>query len=224
MRRIDSLDDIAEGLSALVRLDPRLRAVVAAAGEVPLRRTPPGFESMASIILAQQVSRASAEAMAGRLAALIDPLDAAGVLRAGEPALRAAGLSRAKQRTLLALAAAIEGDGLDLTRLAEAEAGEATRRLTALPGVGPWTAQLYLLACAGHPDVFPAGDVALRGAVGHALGIDPRPPVAALERLAESWSPWRSVAARLFWAYWRQLRGREAAPAAAAPETTVKSG
>ncbi|TIS00610.1 MAG: DNA-3-methyladenine glycosylase 2 family protein, partial [Mesorhizobium sp.] len=82
----------------------------------------------------------------------------------------------------------------------------------AVPGIGPWTAECYLLFAAGHPDVFPARDVALQTAVGHALGIDPRPPEKTLIRLAESWSPWRGVASRLFWAYYRELKGRDAAP------------
>lgn len=222
MQRIETLDDIAEGLDALARLDPRLAAVIAAAGEVPLRRVTPGFASMAGIIAAQQVSRASADAMMARLAALVDPLEAAGVLAAGEPALRAAGLSRAKQRALLALAEAIEGGGLDLTRLAMAEAQEATALLTAMPGIGPWTAQIYLLICAGHPDIFPARDVALQGAVGAAFGMTPRPGATALDEIALAWTPWRSVAARLFWAYWRHLRGRDAAPVSFAPGEAQK--
>lgn len=213
MRRIETPDDIAEGLAALARLDPRLTAVIDAAGEVPLRRVPAGFASLASIVVSQQVSRASADAMLGRLAALVDPLDAGGILACGEDAFRAAGLSRPKQRTLLAVARAVTEDGLDLDRLAAEDAGQAMARLTAISGIGPWTAEVYLLSCAGHPDVFPARDVALQGAVGHAFGIEPRPAAKALGELAESWAPWRAVAARLFWAYWRGLRGRDAAPA-----------
>ena len=212
MRRIASHDDIAEGIEGLVRLDPRLRAVVEAAGPVPLRLVEPGFASLAGIVLGQQVSRASADAMAARLAALVDPLDAANVLAAGEEALRAAGLSRAKQATLLALAGAVAHDGLDLHHLAGEEAGAAIARLTALRGIGPWTAEVYLLFCAGHPDLFPARDVALQSAVGHALSISPRPGDKALSALAESWAPWRGVAARLFWAYYRTMHGRDAAP------------
>lgn len=213
MRRIETPDDIAEGLAALVRLDPRLAAVVEAAGEVPLRRVPAGFASLASIVVSQQVSRASADAMLGRLAALVDPLDAGGILACGEDVFRAAGLSRPKQKTLLAVARAVAQDGLDLDRLAADDAERAMARLTAISGIGPWTAEVYLLSCAGHPDVFPARDVALQGAVGHAFGIEPRPAAKALSELAESWAPWRAVAARLFWAYWRGLRGRDAAPA-----------
>ena len=84
--------------------------------------------------------------------------------------------------------------------------------MTRIPGIGPWTAQCYLLFSAGHPDVFPARDVALQTAVGHGLGLAPRPGEKALARLAESWMPFRSVAARLFWAYYREIRGKEGAP------------
>ena len=212
MRRIATHDDIAEGIEALMRLDPRLAPVAAAAGEVPLRLSEPGFASLAGIVVAQQVSRASADAMTARLDALIGPLDAAAVLAAGEDALRAAGLSHAKQATLLAIARAVVDDGLDLRGLAARDAAAAIARLTALRGVGPWTAEVYLLFCAGHPDIFPARDVALQSAVGHALSIAPRPPEKALYLLAESWAPWRGVAARLFWAYYRHMHGGDAAP------------
>jgi DNA-3-methyladenine glycosylase II len=212
MRRIASHDDIAEGIKALARLDPRLRAVAAVAGPVPLRLIEPGFASLTGIVLGQQVSRASADAMAARLAALIDPLDAEGVLAAGEETLRAAGLSRAKQATVLAIARAVVEGGLDLDSLSGEDAGAAMARLTALRGIGPWTAEVYLLFCAGHPDLFPARDVALQSAVGHALSISPRPGDRALSALAESWAPWRGVAARLFWAYYSTRRGRDAVP------------
>ena len=212
MRRIVTPDDIAEGLDALTRRDPRLAAVAAIAGPVPLRLAEPGFASLAGIVIGQQVSRASADAMSARLAALVDPLDAPGVLAGGEDILRAAGLSRAKQATLLGLARAVTVDRLDLHRLTGLEAAESIARLTALRGIGPWTAEVYLLFCAGHPDIFPARDVALQSAVGHALGIAPRPAEKALSALAESWAPWRGVAARLFWAYYRTMHGREAAP------------
>jgi DNA-3-methyladenine glycosylase II len=211
MQRIATLDDVSRGLDALVALDPRLEAVRAAAGEVPLRLSEPGFRSLASIIVSQQVSRASAEAIFGRLTGLLDPLTAEAVLAADETVFREAGLSRPKQRGLLAVAQAV-ADGLDLGHLCSLDAGEAIAALTAVPGIGPWTAECYLLFAAGHPDVFPARDVALQSAVGHALGIAPRPPEKALIRLAESWAPWRGVASRLFWAYYRELKGRDAAP------------
>ncbi|MBZ9866885.1 DNA-3-methyladenine glycosylase [Mesorhizobium sp. CA15] len=211
MQRIASLDDIATGLDALCRIDPRLAAVRGRAGEVPLRLSEPGFQSLASIIVSQQVSRASADAIFGRLVKLVDPLTPQAILAAGEGVFREAGLSRPKQRGLLAVAEAVAG-GLDLEHLCTLDAGEAIAAMTAVPGIGPWTAECYLLFAAGHPDVFPSRDVALQTAVGHALGIDPRPPEKMLIRLAESWSPWRGVASRLFWAYYRELKGRDAAP------------
>ncbi|MCT8998033.1 DNA-3-methyladenine glycosylase family protein [Chelativorans intermedius] len=214
MQRIETPNDIALGLDALVARDPRLAPVRVAAGDVPLRRSPPGFASLASVIVAQQVSRASAEAMLARLCRLVDPLTPARLLAAGEAALVEAGLSRAKQRALSALAAALVDRSLDLEHLDTQPPEEAVAALTAVPGIGPWTAEVYLLVAAGHADIFPAGDVALRGAVAHALALEERPSAESLARMAESWRPWRSVAARLFWAYWRELRGREAAPAA----------
>lgn len=213
MRRIATLDDVSRGLDALCVIDPRLARVREMAGEVPLRLSEPGFRSLASIMVSQQVSRASADAIFGRLTKLLDPLTAQAILDAGEDAFREAGLSRPKQRGLIAAAHAVAG-GLDLNHLCSLDADEAMALLTAVPGIGPWTAEVYLLFAAGHPDIFPARDVALQSAVGHALGIDPRPPAKALIAIAESWSPWRGVASRLFWAYYRELRGREAAPPA----------
>jgi DNA-3-methyladenine glycosylase II len=213
MQRIATLDDISRGLDALCALDPRLEKVRGMAGEVPLRLSEPGFGSLASIIVSQQVSRASADAIFGRLVRLVDPLTPQAILAAGEEVFREAGLSRPKQRGLTAIAQAV-AEGLDLLHLCSLDAERAIATMTAVPGIGPWTAECYLLFAAGHPDVFPARDVALQTAVGHALGIDPRPPEKALIRLAESWSPWRGIASRLFWAYYRELKGQDAAPAA----------
>ena len=213
MQRIATPDDISHGLEALMLLDPRLKGVRAAAGEVPLRLSEPGFASLASIITAQQVSRASADAIFGRLTKLLDPLTPQAVLGAGDEVFRRAGLSRPKQRGLRAMAAAVTA-GLDLDGVCLLEADEATAALTAVPGIGPWTAQCYLLFAAGHPDVFPAGDVALQSAAAHALGLAPRPGAKQLAAIAESWRPWRGVASRLLWAYYRQMSGRDAAPPA----------
>lgn len=216
MRRISSLDDIDAGLEALVSADQRLLAVRARAGDVPLRLVEPGFASLASIVVSQQVSTASAAAIFGRLSAFHDPLTPGAVLSGGEEVLRRAGLSRPKIRTVLALAQSV-ADGLDLAHLCGLDGEEAIARLTALPGIGPWSAQLYLLSCAGHPDVFPARDVALQAAVADGLELAARPGERELAGIAESWAPWRSVAARLFWSYYRTMRGREGAPLAANP-------
>lgn len=211
MRPISTLEDIAAGLDALCRLDPRLEAVRAAAGDVPLRRIDPGFASLVSIVVAQQVSRASADAILARLSRLAAPLSPQTLLAAEEVLFREAGLSRPKQRTLLALSESVVR-GLDLAHVCDLDAEEAIALLTSVSGIGRWTAEVYLLTAAGHPDVFPARDVALQSAVGHALGIAPRPDEKRLIQIAESWSPHRGVASRLFWAYYSQIRGWEGAP------------
>lgn len=212
MARIESLDHIREGLAELQRLDPRLTAVCAVAGDVPLRLRSPGFESLASIIVAQQISRASADAIFGRLSGLVSPLTGAGLLAAEDAVFRQAGLSRPKQLALLAISEAVVGDRLDLDGIVALDADDAVEAMTKVRGVGTWTAEVYLLACAGHPDVFPARDVALQSAVGHAFGLAMRPDAKSLARTAESWAPWRAVAARLFWAYYARIKGREVAP------------
>ena len=216
-RRIATMEDIVEGLEALAVLDPRLVHVIEHAGQVPLRLSHPGFDSLISIVISQQVSRASADAILNRFIRLLDPMTPQAVLQAPDSVFREAGLSRPKQRTVLALAAAV-CDGLDLAELVALDADSALKRLTSVTGIGPWTAEVYLLFCAGHPDIFPAKDVALQSAVGHALGIQPRPDDRTLTALAESWSPWRGVAARLFWAYYREMKGKDAAPPLRPPE------
>jgi DNA-3-methyladenine glycosylase II len=213
MRRITGHDDIEAGLAALCMADPRLAAVREFAGEVPLRLSEPGFASLASIIVSQQVSRASADAIFGRFVRLVDPLTPQTVLAAGDDTFRAAGFSRPKQKAMRSAAEAVAA-GLDLTALCDLPADAAIARLTAVSGIGPWTAEVYLLFAAGHADVFPSRDVALQSAVAHALGHERRPAHAALSSIAESWAPWRGVAARLFWSYYRTMRGRDALPPA----------
>jgi DNA-3-methyladenine glycosylase II len=222
MFRISTARDVESALDALCSADRRLQAVRQRAGPIPLRLSPPGFESLASIIVSQQVSRASADAIMQRLTRLVDPLTPAALLGAGDGIFREAGLSRPKQRAVVAAAAAAR-DGLDLVSLCSLDAADAVARMTAVPGIGPWTAQCYLLFAAGHPDIFPAGDVALQTAVGRALAVDPRPGERQLASIAESWSPFRSSAARLFWAYYREIRGKEAAPTPKIVEKSMDS-
>ncbi|GHD18934.1 DNA-3-methyladenine glycosylase family protein [Tianweitania populi] len=212
MRHIETLEHVTEDLDALVAADPRLAPVRSAAGDIPLRLVPPGFASLAGIITSQQVSRASADAIFARFLSLVDPLTPEILLAAPESVFREAGQSRAKQRTLLALARACVDGRLQLETMRERPAEAAIADLTAVPGIGPWTAEVYLMFCAGHPDIFPAHDVALQTAVGQALHIEPRPSAKALARIADSWSPHRSVAARLFWAYYAVIRRRDALP------------
>jgi DNA-3-methyladenine glycosylase II len=205
LRTIDSEADIAAGLAALVAADPRLAGIQARAGPVPLRRRAGGFEGLAAIVTGQQISSTAAAAIWGRLTQAVLPFTPEALLGASEPTLKVAGLSRAKIRTLTGLAVAVSG-GLDLDRLGQVPAQDAVAALATLDGIGPWTAECYLLFCLGHPDVFPAGDLALQVAVQHGLGLERRPSDKALRAIAAEWSPWRAVAARLFWAYYRTLR------------------
>ena len=200
---------LRQAAEALRQKDPGLvERLVAVGGPPPLRRREPGFAGLAAIIVSQQVSVASAKAIFGRLEARIAPLDAARVAAATEDDLRACGLSSPKIRALHSLAQAVVDRGLDLAGLAELDAEDAHTALVAVKGVGPWTADIFLLFCLGHPDAFPAGDLALQEAAKLALGLKTRPDTARLERIAERWRPWRGVAARMLWAYYRGVKDR----------------
>ncbi|MBD9495103.1 MULTISPECIES: DNA-3-methyladenine glycosylase [unclassified Ensifer] len=212
MRIIRTHEDIEAGLSGLVMLDARLGHVVARAGPVPLRRTDPGYRGLASIIVSQMVSKASAAAIWRRMEEKLGEVTAAGVNSLSDEDCRAIGLSRAKAEALRRVAEVVVRGQIDLDAICNIEGSEAIRELTAIKGVGRWTAEVYLLFCAGHPDVFPSGDVALQNAIGHGLGLELRPSAREIDSLAASWSPWRSVAARLFWAYYSQEMRRDAVP------------
>lgn len=210
MRTLDTEADLAEGLKHLARADKRLKAVIKAAGTLPVRRQAAGFEGLARIVVSQQLSAASANAIWRKVAAAIPAVTPAAIAAADDATLRGAGLSGGKMKTLRAVAAACLG-GLDLDHLATRPAEEAIAALTAISGIGPWTADIYLLFSLGHADVFPVGDLALRIAVAGAFGLDPMPSQKELAQIAAAWSPWRGVAAILFWAYYPTLRTRKPA-------------
>ena len=213
MRIIRGEDDILEGLAALRSIDARLDAVIAAAGPVPLRLAVPGFAGLAEIIVAQMVSKASAAAIWRRIAAAAGgPVTAQSYLAIAPAEAALLGLSGAKADTLARLATALDDGTFDLAPLTQLAGGEAIARLTAIKGIGLWTAEVYLMFCGGHVDIFPSGDVALRSAVGRALQLDPRPGDRQTREIASVWAPWRSVAARLFWAYYAASMGRDGVP------------
>jgi len=209
---IHTKSDLEIALKRLIVADPRLAPVFARAGQPPLRRRAGGFAGLASIIVAQQLSTASAGAIWGRLSTAFDPLHPAAVRRARTARLQRIGLSAAKIKSLKAIATAIDKGVIDLDGLAEKSADEAHAALTALHGVGPWTADIYLLFCIGHADAWPAGDLALQEAVRHAMGLRQRPTSKEMGPLAEIWRPRRGVAACLLWTYYRAIKGREAPP------------
>ena len=204
---------LKRGLAALAKLDP-VMARLATEGVTPqLRKRPPGFEGLAWIVVGQQVSTASATAIWSRLRAILEPATPEAFLKLSVESLRAAGLSAGKVRTLRAVATEIVEGRLPLDRLHDCPADEAHSLLTRVKGIGPWTADVYLLFCLGHPDAFPSGDLAVQEAARLAYGLEQRPDAKALTALAERWRPWRGVAAKVLWAYYRVAKAREGAPA-----------
>jgi DNA-3-methyladenine glycosylase II len=218
MTRIDTEADIATGLAALLGADPRLVAVAAQAGPLPLRRRAGGFPGLASIMVSQQLSTASASAIWGRLAAAYDPFTPERLIRARATRLASLGLSAPKIRAIKEIAKAIASGRLDCESLPEMPADAAHAALCAVHGIGPWTADIYLLFCLGHPDAWPAGDLALQEAARLAFALPARPSPKETIVLAEAWRPWRGVAARLLWAYYRAAKRRDGAPLATAPD------
>ncbi len=208
MNKIICQQDVDAGLEALVAEHPNLEPIAVATGQLPLRLREPGFAGLCEIIVSQQVSTASAAAIFSRLVALVNPLDAKTLLALGPTPMIKAGLSRAKQASLVDLAHSITLNGLDLDHLCGIPANEAMAQLTKVRGIGPWTAEVFLLFCAGHPDIFPAGDVALQHALGETFNLPTKPDEKTVRKMAGKWSPWRGIAARLFWARYAQLRSR----------------
>ncbi|KMO14713.1 Fe-S cluster assembly protein HesB [Methylobacterium platani JCM 14648] len=209
---LDSEAVLRAGIAALADLDPVMARILAEGATPTLRKRAPGFEGLAGIVVGQQISTASAAAIRGRLVARLPDLTAASLDAAPDAILREAGLSAPKIRALRAAAQAVLGGTLPLDSLHALPADEAHRLLVAVHGIGPWTADVYLLFCLGHPDAFPAGDLALQEAARLADGLEARPSAAALTRRAEAWRPWRGVAATMLWAYYRVARARDGAP------------
>jgi len=203
-----------EGLAVLARRDPDLATIEARAGPLPWRRRDPGFPGLLRGICGQMISNQAAAAIWGRLSALPGALDPRGLLALEEEALRGAGLSRPKVAHARALAAAVAEGRLDLAALREAPEEAVVAALSALPGLGRWTAEIHLLFGFERPDVFPAGDLALAAALAHLKSLPKRPKPRALAAMAEAFAPWRSLAARLLWHHWRHVTGRPAGEAA----------
>jgi DNA-3-methyladenine glycosylase II len=212
MRMIDSEAALDDALADLVRLDPELgfvaAEVAAAMGRPRLRKRPPGFPGLVAAVIGQQVSTASAAAMMRRVEERFGAVSPADVAAADDEALRACGLSRAKMVTLRAAADAVISGRCRLDNLGDLPADAAHRMLVGIKGVGPWTADIYLLFCLGHPDAFPAGDLALQEAVRLARGLPARPDARALGAIAERWRPLRGAAATLLWGYYAVRKGR----------------
>ena len=196
--------DVAEGAAWLAAAHPRFADALQATGALPLRLRADGFDALIGAIISQQVSVASANAMRAKMDAQGLTHEAA-IVAAGEEGLRAAGLSRQKIRYSLALAQA----GIDYAALRDAPNDEVIKTLTAIPGVGTWTAQIYAMFSLGRADVFAEGDLALQEAAKTLFALPERPKPKQLALMAEDWSPWRSVAARALFSYYRVVKQRE---------------
>lgn len=203
-------DDVRDGVRALRRKCPIMRKVHDAAGNPPLRRRPAGFEGLARVIVGQQLSVASAEAIWKRTTEICRPFEPHVLMALSDPELVTAGLSRSKIRTLRATAEACI-NGLDLASLESAGEELIHAALTGIVGIGPWTADVYIMFCIGRADAWAPGDLALQIAAQHAMELAERPEGAALRQIGERWRPWRGVAARLLWAYYAALKRKGSA-------------
>ena len=201
----------AQGVAELVQRDADLAAVVAKYGRPPLWTRVPGFPTLLYIILEQQVSLASARALYEKLQEAVRPLTPRRFLKLTEGEMRRLGFSRQKAHYTRLLAEAIQRRELQLHTLHELEDKLARERLIALKGIGPWTADIYLLSALRRPDIWPIGDLALATAVQEVKRLRKRPSPDKLEKMSAPWRPWRAVAARLFWHAYLCKRGQRTA-------------
>lgn len=203
-RIIETEACVAEGAAWLAAHHPDFARAVAETGPLPLRRGPDGFAALLDAIIGQQVSTASADAIWAKLEAA-GLAEERAIRQASEDDLRACGFSRQKIRYGKALAEA----RLDYAALRDLPDEDLIAMLTALPGIGRWTAEVYAIISLGRADVFAPGDLALQEAARLLFDLPQRPTERELRRMAENWSPWRAIAARALWAYYRMKKSRE---------------
>ena len=199
---IATLDEtsLAQSLATLAQRDADLARIIQRLGPPPLWPRQPGFPTLVHIILEQQVSLASARAAFDRLCASADPLTPQRFLELTSAELKQIGFSRQKTAYCRGLAGAILAGSLDLESLNKLEDAPARQSLQHIKGIGPWTADIYLLMALRRPDIWPAGDLALIAAVQRAKRLPVRPPDSVtMETIANGWRPWRAVAARVLW-------------------------
>jgi len=195
---------MAEGAAWLAARDAGFARALDLCGPPPLRRRDDGFEALLGAIVSQQVSTAAARAILGRLQGA-GLTRAPAILAADEDDLRAAGLSRQKVRYARALA----GAGIDFAALRAAPEEQIVATLTALPGIGRWTAEIYAMFSLGRADVFAPADLALQEGARMLWDLPERPTERALRRMAGDWAPWRTVAAGMLWAYYGAMKRRD---------------
>lgn len=194
-------------MSHLCGCEPRFRELARALPPPPLRRARPGFETLLRSIVSQQLSVAAADTIWARLVALGPPAPAA-IVAADPATLRSAGLSKQKVAYARGLAERVLDGRLNFRRVSRLSDEAAIAALVSVPGIGRWTAEIYLMFGLGRADVIAAGDLALQLAAQDLFGMD-RAGEAALRDRARAWTPWRAVAARMLWQHYRSVRGRE---------------
>ena len=193
---------LSEAAKSVAMLDSDLARILDELGTPPLWAREQGFVTLVRIILEQQVSLVSADAMFRRLTEKIEPLTPAAVLAAGAPFLRSFGVTRQKASYFLNVAESIQSGELDLDVLDKESDEHVLEKLTSVKGIGPWTARIYLLMALCRPDVWPVGDIALASAVKNLKGLPSRPAQPELSEIALAWQPYRATAARLLWHYY----------------------
>ena len=194
-----TVDSLALAVRDLAARDVVLANIVERFGTPPLWDRPGGFGTLVHIILEQQVSLASAAAAFARLRARVDPLTPEDFLRLSDADVLEIGFSRQKARYARALSAAIADGTLDLDGLQRLDDDGVERQLVAVPGIGPWTATIYRLMVLCRPDAWPASDIALAQSLAEASGLPSRPSPVEMLTIADTWRPWRAVAARILW-------------------------
>ena len=222
--RISSAAHLEQAIDALIAADKRFHPVVARTGRPQFKpRRKHGFEALVDIVVSQQLSNAAADTIFGRVKEKVVPFDPPTLLATPAEVLRACGLSAPKQKHMKTIAAAILDGSLDLKRVRAMQDDDARAHLTAVKGIGPWTADIYLMSSLGRADIWPVGDVGLQAAITRVLKLKKRPNEKAMERLSKNWRPWRTVAARLFWIHEDGIRKekREALKAEAAAKAAA---
>ncbi|HSG18040.1 MAG TPA: DNA-3-methyladenine glycosylase 2 family protein [Anaerolineae bacterium] len=193
---------LLEGMRVLAERDEEFARILSTYGPPPLWQREQGFHTLIHIILEQQVSLASAKAAYNRLVEAINPLIPENFLALTDEELKQIGFSRQKTKYGRALAKAILDGSLDLSGLGKLDDQEAKEQLMKVKGIGPWTADIYLLMALGRPDIWPPGDLALEIAIQRVKGLSKRPTPEEARKMSEEWRPWRAVAARLLWHFY----------------------
>jgi DNA-3-methyladenine glycosylase II len=206
IHRIRHRKDLDRAIASLAESDAHMGRITKLVGALTLGAREEGFEALMSIVASQQLSAAAADTIFGRLKTAIDPFEPANFLTKSDELLRGCGLSAPKQRHMRSIASRIVDGSLDLDRVRTLTDEEAHAHLVETKGIGPWTAEIYLMFGLARADIWPAGDLALQVAVAESLGLRKRPDMKAMIKIGERYRPWRAVAARLFWAHARVKR------------------